>query len=321
MNKRIVKHLLNKIKEYQVITIYGHINPDCDSYGSQIGLREILRANFPKKKIYALGAAPEYVFELYPKFDEVDLETIKSSLGILVDCSEVSRISDERVIYAKEIVKIDHHIESNEFKGFKWVDTSYIAAAQMIADLAFTFKLKVPKIAAECLYLGICTDSGRFRYSPTDGNTHRIVGKLYDIGINTQPMFDMLYQSDPVYVKYQAHIVLSFKTTKNGVIYAFMDEPDYNKFNLSYEEVSKNVNVLGNLKGCPIWALFTRSPEGSIRVELRSKNADIQQIAVKYGGGGHLHASGVRIPKGNEWKVAKEIVKDLDDLALKEING
>lgn len=317
MDKKIAKKLLKIIKQHDVITIYGHINPDCDCYGSSIGLREILRDNFPHKRIYALGFGPAYVFEHFPNYDVVDDETIARSLAIIVDCSEICRVSEQRISLAKEIIKIDHHIETNKYDGFSWVDTSYIAAAQMIADFAFTTRLRVSKKAAECLYLGILTDSGRFRYSPTDGNTHRIVARLYDLGVDPKPMFDMLYQSDAIYVKYQAHLVSQFLTTEHGVIYRFIDEPDYAQYGLTFDEVSKNVNMLGNIKGCPIWALFTRSPEGFIRVELRSKSLNIQQIATKYGGGGHLHASGIRIPQGNEWDVARAIVADLDELAAK----
>ncbi len=315
MNKKIQKQLLKYIKKYNIITIFGHINPDCDCYSSSLALREIIRDNFPHKKVYALGSGPEYVFELFPPYDEISEDIIKQSLAIIVDCSEICRVSDERISLAKEIIKIDHHIESNEFEGFKWVDTNYIAAAMMIGDFAFESKLKVSKLAASLLYLGICTDSGRFRYSPTNGDTHRLVAKLYDIGIDPTKMFDMLYQSDGVYVKYQSHIVEKYQQTKHGVIYSFMDEKDYKKYGLTFDEVSKNVNVLGNIKGCPIWALFTRSPEGFIRVELRSKELNIQQIALKYGGGGHLHAAGVRLSPLNEWDKAKAMVKDLDLLA------
>ena len=315
MNKKIRKQLLNYIKKYSIITIYGHINPDCDCYASSLGLREIIRDNFPNKKVYALGTGPEYVFELFPHYDEVDEDIIKQSLAIIVDCSEICRVSDERISLAKEIIKIDHHIESNEFEGFKWVDTNYIAAAMMIGDFALSSKLKVSKLAASLLYLGICTDSGRFRYKPTNGDTHRLVAKLYDLGVEPSKMFDMLYQSDGIYVKYQSHIVEQYQQTEHGVIYSFMDEKDYHKYGLTFDEVSKNVNVLGNIKGCPIWALFTRSPEGIIRVELRSKELNVQQIALKYGGGGHLHAAGVRLLPPNEWKKAQAMVHDLDLLA------
>ncbi len=313
MDKRVCRQILNKIKKADIITIYGHVNPDCDCYGSSIGLREILRDNFKNKKVYALGFGPTMMFDRLAKYDEVDDETIKNSLAIILDVSEINRISEPRVTLAKDIIKIDHHIESKPFEHLKWVDTGSIACAQMIAEFAFAFHLKISKLAAEALYLGICTDSGRFRYAPTNAKTHYITGKLYELGIEPKSMFDILYQSEAKYVKYQALIVSKFKTTKNNVIYCFIDPKDYEQFGLTFDQVSKNVNVMGNIIGCKAWTLFTRSPENFIRVEFRSNGVNVQKVAVKYGGGGHHCASGARL-EGWSWDECMKIINDLDAL-------
>lgn len=311
---KATKQILKKIKQYDVITIYGHVNPDFDCYGSSIGLREIIKDNFKNKKVYALGFGPTAMFDRLSPYDTVDDETIKQSLAIIVDCSEIARISEPRITLAKEVLKIDHHIESVPFNDLKWVDVESIACAQMIAEFAMHYHLKISKLAAEALYLGICTDSGRFRYAPTNAKTHRIVAHLYDLGIEPKTMFDILYQSDAAYVKYQALLVSKFKMTKNNVIYCFADPKDYEQFNLKYEQVSKNVNVIGNIIGCPIWTLFTRSPEDVIRVEFRSNGLNIQEIAKKYGGGGHKCAAGARL-EGWSWDECMKIINDLDALA------
>ncbi len=313
---KAAKQIYKLIKKYDIITIHGHINPDCDCYGSSLGLREILRDKFKNKKIYSLGYGSDALYDILGKYDEVDDETVKNSLAIVVDCSETSRVMDQRVVTAKQIVKIDHHIESTPFIGYKWVDNGSIACAQMIAEFAFHFHLKVSPKAANLLYLGICTDSGRFRYAPTNAKTHRIVAKLYELGADPKPLFDRLYQSEAIYVKYQALLVSKFQITEHKVVYCFADVPDYEQFNLKYEQVSKNVNVIGNIKGCPIWVLFTRSPEGTIRVEFRSNGLDVQKIAKKYGGGGHKCASGARLENQKDFLLAMKVVEDLDKLAM-----
>ncbi len=315
------KDIYKLIKKYDIITIYGHINPDCDCYGSSLGLREILRTNFKNKQIYSLGYGSEALYDKLGSYDEISDDVIKQSLAIIVDCSEVERVMEQRIVLAKQIVKIDHHIESTPFIGYKWVDTESIACAQMIVEFAEHFHLKINQRAANLLYLGICTDSGRFRYAPTNAKTHRIVASLYDIGINPKPLFDTLYQSDANYVKYQALLVSKFEMTKNHVIYCFADVPDYEQFNLTYDQVSKNVNVIGNIKGCPIWVLFTRSPQGTIRVEFRSQGIDVQKIAKKYGGGGHRCASGARLENQNDFSLAMQIVDDLDKAVEENANA
>ena len=130
-------------------------------------------------------------------------------------------------------------------------------------------------------------------------------------------MFDILYQSEARFVKYQALIVSKFETTKHNVIYCFIDPKDYEQYDLKFDQVSKNVNVMGNIIGCKVWTLFTRSPEGFIRVEFRSNGVNVQQVAAKYGGGGHRCAAGLRL-EGWTWKQCMNIINELDELASKE---
>lgn len=317
MINKSIKEIYKLIKKYKVITLYGHINPDPDCYGSSLALRELIRDNFKGKEVYALGFGTEKLYDRLTRYDEVSDEKIKESLAIICDCSEVERISEPRITLAKQICKIDHHIEGKPFIGVKWVDNDAIACAQMIAEMALAYKWKISKLAAELMYLGICTDSGRFRYAPTNAKTHMIVSKLYEIGIEPKSIFSILYQSEEAFVKYQALLVTKFKKTEHNVIYCFADINDYEQFGLKYEQVAKNVNVLGNIIGCPIWCLFTRSPENQIRIEFRSAGLDVQKVALKYGGGGHRQAAGARLENQTDFKLSMEVVKDLDKLAEK----
>jgi len=314
MDRRI-KEIYKLIKKYETITIFGHINPDGDCFGSSLGLRTILRDNFPNKKIFSIGSDLPQFEKRLGKCDKIDDQIIKNSLAIIVDCSEIDRVSDKRVSTAKQIIKIDHHIESTPFYGVKWVDEDSIATCQMIADFSFTNKLKVSKLASEFLYLGICTDSGRFRYPPTNSKTHRIIAKLLDLGAETKSLFNILYLSEEPIVKYQALLVSRFKRTEHDVIYCCADFEDYNQFGLTFDQISKNVNVIGSIRGCPAWVLFTRSNENFIRVEFRSTKIDVQSIAKKYGGGGHLHAAEARLNDQKDFTLAMQIVADLDAAA------
>ena len=317
--KKDFKDIFKLIKKYDTITIFGHINPDGDCYGSSLALRELLRLNFPKKKVFSLAGTLPQLEQRLAKQDTVeDDEIIKNSLAILVDVSETERVSDQRVTLAKQIIKIDHHIESKPFYGIKWVDEGAIACCQQIAEMAFTYKLKMNKLIAELLYLGICTDSGRFRYAPTNSKTHRIIAKLLDLGVETDSIFKILYLSDEAYVKYQALLVSKFKRSEHNVVYCFADVKDYEQFGLKFDQISKNVNVIGNIRGCPIWVLFTRSPENFIRVEFRSHKVNVQQVAQKYGGGGHLHAAGARLENQTDFTLCEQIVRDLDAAAAKQ---
>ncbi len=100
-----------KIRDAKIITIWGHVMPDPDCYGCQIGLRDILRLNFPDKKVYAIGSGIPVLFDRLKGMDnDVSDEEIASSLGILVDVSCIRRVEDQRVCKVKDLLKFDNHM-------------------------------------------------------------------------------------------------------------------------------------------------------------------------------------------------------------------
>lgn len=316
--KGATKEVLDIIRSYNSIVIFGHTLPDGDCYGSQIALREILRATFNDKKIYAVGSGLPPFFPLLGEMDIVDDETIKNSLAVLVDVSDFPLVEDKRITLAPAYVKIDHHHESNPFVHKKIMDHGVIATAELIARIAFANNFVITKKAAEAIFLGIVTDSGRFMYNPTRKETFEIVARLFDYGLEIKTIYDTIYQTEENQLKYKGFLLSNYKKTRHKVIYCYADKNDYLPLNLKFAYASSQVNVLANIKGSPIFALFTQSETGELRVELRSNGIPIRDIAVKHGGGGHANAAGVRMEKGG-YKEAMAIVKDLDNLAKEKI--
>lgn len=316
--KGATKEVLDIIRSYNSIVIFGHTLPDGDCYGSQIALREILRTTFNDKKIYAVGSGLPPFFPLLGEMDIVDDETIKNSLAVLVDVSDFPLVEDKRITLAPAYVKIDHHHESNPFVHKKIMDHGVIATAELIARIAFANNFVITKKAAEAIFLGIVTDSGRFMYNPTRKETFEIVARLFDYGLEIKTIYDTIYQTEENQLKYKGFLLSNYKKTRHKVIYCYADKNDYLPLNLKFAYASSQVNVLANIKGSPIFALFTQSETGGLRVELRSNGIPIRDIAVKHGGGGHANAAGVRMEKGG-YKEAMAIVKDLDNLAKEKI--
>ena len=311
--------IYKKIKENDSIVIFGHILPDGDCYGSQLGLKEIILTAFPHKKVYTVGTGIKPLFNRLGAMDSVDDETIKNSLAILIDATDFSRSEDQRIAMGKEFLKIDHHIESVPFDNLKWVDTDSIASCQMVAEFAQSYKMKITQKAAECLFLGIVTDSGRFMFPPTNEKTHRIVADFYHIGIDAKAIFDIIYQVDEDSLRYKGYLTTHYLKTDKGVIYLYVPKEVYHSFGLTFERASGLVNVLSNIKGCPIWSLFTENEDGTIRVELRSNGACVQKVAVMFGGGGHHQASGAKLAGGGLESVMK-VVEALNQLLESEEN-
>ena len=128
--------ILEKIEKYNSIVIFGHTNPDGDCYGSQIGLRDVLRLNYPEKKVYAVGTGIHRFVKLIAPMDIVSDDVIKQSLAILVDGNDLSRMEDERVYTAKAWIKIDHHMENFKFTEGPFVlDVNANSASELVKNL------------------------------------------------------------------------------------------------------------------------------------------------------------------------------------------
>ena len=89
------KEIWDKISKTKIITIFGHVVPDGDCYGSILGLKNLIKANFPDKEVYALGTGLPKYFDLVGRMDEVDDTIIESSLALILDVANLARIEDQ----------------------------------------------------------------------------------------------------------------------------------------------------------------------------------------------------------------------------------
>lgn len=320
--------ILEKIKEFNTIIIHRHLRPDGDCIGSQFGLKAYLEYNFPNKKIYAVGdAIPAYLKECGDN-DEIDDNIYNDALVIVVDTSLEKRICDARYRLGKYIIKIDHHDDSPMYGDYEYVDPKSPACSAILVKMMNEFEqfgLEIPLKTAYCLYTGITTDTGRFRFRGVTGETLSYAGKLLDMGIDTDKIYTNLYIRNKEELKLQGYIYNHFKVTKNGVAYIYITKDIMEKYGVKKEEASNLVNSLDSIKGSLIWVAFIdqmlprpeivenieESPENEIRVRIRSRFIAINEIATHYRGGGHLQAAGATIYSVKEMKM---LLKELDYL-------
>lgn len=310
----IQNQILNQIKAHDVIIIHRHARPDGDALGSQMGLKEALVHNFPKKKIYAVGDTSDRL-SFIGDIDDIQDEVYNDALVFVLDTADTHMISDERYKSGKVMIKMDHHISSNDYGDINLVDTSYESCAGLVAQFLLDVGLDLNKESAQALFTGIITDSGRFRYDSTNARTFRIVSSLLETGFTPSTIYDQLYVEDLENVRLRAYFMLNFQTTKNQVAYMINKKEDVERFGVDFFTISRGmVNTMAGIRGISVWANFTWDERAQgIVVELRSNQFNINQIAVKYGGGGHRLASGATLPS---WEVVDEMLKDLDQLVM-----
>ncbi len=309
-----MKIILDKIKEYNRIVIFRHLRPDGDAVGSTKGLREILRLSFPKKEIYLNNTDfSDYVSFLGDEDAPLSEELFADALGIVIDTATTSRISNPNYALCRELIKIDHHIETDSYGAYEWVEENKSSSCEMIAEFYYTFRdeLKINREAATYLYTGMVTDSGRFRFRSVSGDTLRYAGMLLDQGVDLEHLYANLYMKEFHTLKFQAHLYGRMKITENGVAYLYVTKAMQEKFGLTFEQACASVSYMESIKGSLIWIAFIECPDDSIRVRMRSRFLPINTIAEKYHGGGHDCASGATVYSRKEMNA---LIADSDEL-------
>ena len=306
------EEILRRILAYDTIIIHRHSRPDGDALGSQIGLKHILKTNFPQKNIYAVGDdAGYYSFMADTVMDQIPDSAYDGALAVILDCGAEKLVSDDRYRLAAQRVRIDHHIFSGAFADTEVVDSSFESCCGMIAQFAMESGLQLNRLAAQSLYTGMVTDSGRFRYDSTNARTFRLAAFLMEQGFDTNAIYRDLYADSFEDKKMKAEFLLKTRFTPNRVAYIYTTRQELEQMNVSTFTVSRGmVNTMADIRGTEIWVNFTEAQEG-VLCEIRSAGKNINPIAVKYGGGGHAKASGATVA---DRETAMAMLRDLDQL-------
>ena len=190
-------------------------------------------------------------------------------------------------------------------------DTSFESCCGLVTYLAREWGLDVPADAAKALFTGLVTDSGRFRYDSTTPRTFDLASFLLSKGFSATSIYNELYQDEFKNVKLRAEFVTAIRFTPANVAYIYTDLARVAQTGMEAQAVSRGmVNCMGEIKGVNTWVNFTECEQG-VLCEIRSKNRNINQIAVAHGGGGHLKASGATLKDRQE---AQIVLDELDKL-------
>ena len=312
-----IRSVIDAVKAFDVIIIHRHKSPDGDALGSQIGLKHLILENFPGKTVYMVGdSAGRYGFMKDSVMDEISDDVFKGALSLILDTSAKHLISDDRYTLSKHTCRIDHHLFVEKIADTEYIDTSSESCAGLIAQMAMDNGLVVNNMAATALYTGMATDSGRFRYDSTNGNTMRRAAFLLDQKIDISEIYRNLYASDFEQLLLRAKYTLKTKFTENKVAYIVTTKEELKESGSDLFAISRGmVGIMSDIRGVDIWVNFTETENG-VLCELRSDKYNINPIAVKYGGGGHKKASGATVKNLDE---AMKMLSDLDALSKGQV--
>ena len=298
----IFKKIADILKNNDYFVIFTHSYPDGDGIGSSIAFYKLL-INLGKKVDIVCDSEMPYQYGFLPYTDKVIKDLSKLSfkdkyIALFLDCADIKRIRiDEQILMenAKYIINIDHHLSNTDFGDINCIDSSKSATAEIIFSLFDSyFKDYFDKEIAESLYTGILTDTGKFQYSNTTKEVHRIISKLLEYDIAPAHIYSSIYEHEPANrFKLLALVLKRVEILNGSLIYSYILEKDFKKFDLPFSSNDGIIELLRAANDIKVAALFKETGPSSYKVSLRSSNnsVNVAAIANSFGGGGHKMAS------------------------------
>lgn len=313
------------------ITIIPHRGPDGDAMGSTLALYHFLLKNNHQPTVIAPNDFPDFLAWLpgseTVKIFEKDTENCtkileEAELIFTLDFNAFHRTGEMEHTLAKltaPFIMIDHHQEPDDYAAYTYSDTSFGSTCEMIYNfISFLNKKEdLDKTIATCIYTGILTDSGSFRFPGTTGNTHRIIAELIDLGVeNTQIPVLLFDNSSYSRLQLLGRALQNMKVLEeHKTSYTSLTQEELDSFDYVKGDTEGIVNYGLSIKGIVFTAIFIENKdEKIIKISFRSQGGfDVNQFARDhFNGGGHSNAAGGRSDVSME-----ETLKKFEDLVTK----
>lgn len=310
------------------IAIIPHRGPDGDAMGSTLGLYHFLLKNkhhpvvispneFPDFLAWMPGAETVKIFEKDKQNCTKILE--EAELIFTLDFNALHRTGEMEHVLAKlkaPFVMIDHHQKPDDYAVVTYSDTSFGSTCEMLYNFISFLEKKedIDKTIGTCIYTGILTDSGSFRFPKTTGTTHRIVAELIDLGVENTAIPSLLFDNSSfgrlqiLGRALQNMIVI----TEHKTAYTTLTQDELNSFDYVKGDTEGIVNYGLSIKGIVFTAIFIENKEEKIiKISFRSQgDFDVNQFARDhFNGGGHRNAAG-----GKSEASMEETKKKFEDL-------
>ncbi|UJF35382.1 DHH family phosphoesterase [Paenibacillus hexagrammi] len=292
------------IEQHDDFLVVSHIQPDGDAASStyvtgwmlqQLGKTFTMMNEGPMPSKFSFLWGSEQVKDFSKDTVNRKFQTI-----ISVDCADFSRMGKISTLFDEqvELLNIDHHPTNDRFGTYHLIKHDAAATVQILYDLAIHMDLKPTKEFGECIYTGLLTDTGGFRYSSTSPEVMQIGANLLALGVKgsdiAEEVLERLTFSQIVLLQ-KALSTLSFAYDRKLAWLAVSLE-DLAATGASSDDLDGLVNYPRNVEGVEVGMLFKEKDAGTIKVSLRSAGkVDVARVAQSLGGGGHVRASGCTI--------------------------
>lgn len=298
------------VEKSNTITLFRHVSPDGDAYGSSLGLKQYLIETYPEKSIYMVSAEKGSHHDFFQDSDQVSDDIIKESLAIVCDTANAPRVDDQRYQLAPTIVKIDHHPPRDNYAHYNFVEDQISSCSQIIAMLLLEKQQPLSQVVSRYLYAGMLTDTVSFSINSVNHLTLLVASKLLESNIKVGEIHNELFKLSDNIFNYITYLREAAIETDLGLIYCYVEPDILNRFDLSVNQAKEVVNIFKEKESAQIWMLLIKEETGLYRTTIRSRETIINDIAADFGGGGHVLAAATRDLSFDQTKELIEILNN-----------
>jgi bifunctional oligoribonuclease and PAP phosphatase NrnA len=311
---KIIDRILDGIRESRTFCIVGHIRPDGDCVGSQLGLTLALKNEGKKVVCWNEDRIPQ-------KYEFLDPDHLfqRPKAGLEFDCviatdsASLERFGavGEFIGARKLFINIDHHESNTRYGDLNWVSAREPSTGELIFRLLKVAKWPITRTIADCLFTAVSTDTGSFQYPSTRPGTFHVAGDLVGRGADLTRICDEVYQSYPLSrARLLRHVYGHFRLThQNQIAYFWLKKADFARSGAESSDTEGLIDHIRAIAPVVVACVFEEIEPELTRISLRSKSekVNVNEIAALFGGGGHPAAAGARIP-GRPLSVQRRVI-------------
>jgi len=292
------------LREGDDFLVVSHLSPDGDAISSTGAIGFILQALGKSYTLINEGRTPEKYAGLLGGQPIVDFGRSAPSRRfarvVAVDCADFARIGAVHTLFAERplLLNIDHHPTNDDYGTHNLVKPSAAATVEIIYELAETLGIEWTKPLATCIYAGLLTDTGGFRYSNTTPAVMAVAERMLRHGAEGAALAEQLLETmtyAQMLLLKEALSTLSFSEDRK-IGWLKVTRETLQAVGAADEDTEGLVNLPRNVAGVEVGLLFKEKAPGTVKVSLRSAGrVDVSTLAQSFGGGGHVRAAGCTI--------------------------
>lgn len=302
---RVIQDIADQLKRSKNILLTCHTDPDGDAICSLLALGIAMEEIGKEITLYTESPIPA-IYRFLPEVNRIthtltDVE--KFDTAIVLDCGELERIGKQasKVSSIRTVINLDHHITNGGFGDLQLIDTSCCATAELVYKLIKEIDHPISPPVALCIYTGILTDTGSFRFSNTNRAAFKICEEMMAMGVEPHRVAQNVYGTYSLNrLKLLNHVLDSLEVSEDGKLaIVTVTREMIKKTGTGPEDIDGFINYPRSIEGVSVAVLIQELSPNKYHVSLRSKEMiDVAAIAKQFGGGGHFNASGFSIEGG-----------------------